>query len=510
MGNISKFSQLFILCCLPLFMVAGPFIAELSLLIFLIIFFFNIIKFKDFKFFKKNILYFISLFYIFLIISGVNSNYFNENYINILFYLRFILISLAISYFLINNQHYLKYIFYFFSFLLFIIYIDSITQFYFEKNILGFPKYRPDRISSFFNDDLILGSFLLRVTPLLIWFGFYFEKDKLKTRLVLILSMFHIYIIFLSGERASFLLVLIYFILLFFALNLNFIFKLKFILFSISIICLTFFLNPILFDRYGNQLYSQIFASDKNNVKFFPYYLPMFDTSLKMMKDSPILGQGPKSFRYACNEKKFEVFFDNRDIIIDNTIVKFQHTWKEPGNLTIENFYVEVGDNVKKNDLLLSYKFINKKEIIHLKAQYEFQIKKIIKKNTYLNDDRVIEVWPKNLPEKIIKKKNSCNTHPHNYYMQLLGETGLVGFIFVLSIFIYILIKIISNSLCVILKKNIKLSNLQICLLTGFIISLWPFTTTGNFFNNWINIMNYYPLGFYLFTIEKIKKDNVS
>ena len=509
MANFSKFSQLFILCCLPLFLVIGPFIAELALFIFLIIFFFNIIKSRNFNFFKKKILYIILLFYLFLIVSGINSNYFDKNYINILFYFRFILISLSISYFLISYPHYLKYIFYFFVFLLSIIYFDSIIQFYLDTNILGFPKYRPDRISSFFNDDLVLGSFLLRLTPLLIWFGFYFEKDKLKTWVVYILSLIHIYVIFLSGERASFFLVFIYFLLLFFALNINFILKLKFILFTFLIVCLTLFLNPMLIDRYGNQLINHISSSDEDKVKFIPNYLPMFETSLKMMKDRPIVGQGPKSFRYACNEKKFEVFFDNREVVIDNTIIKFPHTWKEPGNLKIETLYVEVGDNVMKNDLLLSYRFIDKEKVFYLKAQYEFQITNIIKKNTYLNDDKVIEVSPKNLPKKIIKKQNSCNTHPHNYYIQLLGETGLIGLTFVFLTFIYLLIRISTNSLNIVLKKDIKINNLQICLLVGFIVSLWPLTTTGNFFNNWINILNYYPLGFYFFTTAKIKNENV-
>jgi O-antigen ligase len=38
--------------------------------------------------------------------------------------------------------------------------------------------------------------------------------------------------------------------------------------------------------------------------------------------------------------------------------------------------------------------------------------------------------------------KYHCTTHPHNIYMQLLSETGLIGFLFFISFIIFILIKI--------------------------------------------------------------------
>ena len=34
--------------------------------------------------------------------------------------------------------------------------------------------------------------------------------------------------------------------------------------------------------------------------------------------------------------------------------------------------------------------------------------------------------------------KHGCSTHPHNYYIQVLTENGLIGFSFVLILFIYI------------------------------------------------------------------------
>ena len=35
----------------------------------------------------------------------------------------------------------------------------------------------------------------------------------------------------------------------------------------------------------------------------------------------------------------------------------------------------------------------------------------------------------------------SCSTHPHNYYVQILAEVGLVGLSFILISLIFILIK---------------------------------------------------------------------
>jgi hypothetical protein len=83
----------------------------------------------------------------------------------------------------------------------------------------------------------------------------------------------------------------------------------------------------------------------------------------------------------------------------------------------------------------------------------------------------------------------NCATHPHNIILQLLSETGLISMIFYL-IFIYFLIMNIffrSNS------DGIKVLSI------GLLIYIFPIAPSGNFFNNWLNMIFYYLIGFLMF-----------
>ena len=110
--------------------------------------------------------------------------------------------------------------------------------------------------------------------------------------------------------------------------------------------------------------------------------------------------------------------------------------------------------------------------------------------------------------EKFNHDVYSCATHPHNTYMQLLSETGLVGTIIVFSGFmylIYIILKYIYFFLFFFQERN--LNDYQICLIACFLLTLWPVVPTNSFFNNWVSIVYYLPVGFYLHSIYSNKND---
>lgn len=105
--------------------------------------------------------------------------------------------------------------------------------------------------------------------------------------------------------------------------------------------------------------------------------------------------------------------------------------------------------------------------------------------------------------EKFKSGPRSCSTHPHNYYLQILSATGIITFLIISGFFMFII-----KELFLIFKKKIiygKINNKKNCYLISIFISIFPFATTGSFFNNWISITIYLSLGFLISEYKIIK-----
>jgi len=103
--------------------------------------------------------------------------------------------------------------------------------------------------------------------------------------------------------------------------------------------------------------------------------------------------------------------------------------------------------------------------------------------------------------EKYASGIKPCMTHPHNFYVQLLAETGLIGFLFLFSALGYVLFSALRQFKSIIFKQKRVFTDYQVCLLAGMLITVWPLSTNGNFFNNWLMIIYCLPVGFYLQSI---------
>ena len=110
--------------------------------------------------------------------------------------------------------------------------------------------------------------------------------------------------------------------------------------------------------------------------------------------------------------------------------------------------------------------------------------------------------------EKYEFNKLSCSSHPHHFYIQLLAELGIIGFsfgIFFISYFTYLISKNLKLSF---LGKKKLFNDFQICLLSGILITIWPLAPSGNIFNNWLNIIYFIYIPFYLWSKEGNNKLN--
>ena len=88
------------------------------------------------------------------------------------------------------------------------------------KNLIGYEKYREDRISSFFfKEDLILGSYLSRIFPLFVGILIYFKDEKKLNIIGVLVACLCLLIIFLSGERAALIKTFIGLIIIFSVIN---------------------------------------------------------------------------------------------------------------------------------------------------------------------------------------------------------------------------------------------------------------------------------------------------
>ena len=100
----------------------------------------------------------------------------------------------------------------------------------------------------------------------------------------------------------------------------------------------------------------------------------------------------------------------------------------------------------------------------------------------------------------------SCETHPHNTYIELLSEAGIFAFLIVAGLFILIFYFSIKHFVFKFIrgKKGI-INDFEICLFSAILISLWPFSPSGSFFNNWMSIVYYFPIGLLLWQRSKSK-----
>ena len=399
--NLIQILQILILSLFPA-LIMGPLVAEIILTISIIVYSIYLFKtnlFKETLVFDKFI-YFFCFFYIYFLINSYFSDTPSITFIKIFFFFRFIILLIIVNFLITKEINFLKNLSKVVLFIFLILFIDAFIQKFFSFNLLGQKILSPLRISSFFGDELVMGSYISKFAPILLFGTFLFENQKLK-KLSFIAYVASLYFILISGERAA---IVAYFVSLFYLTVFIKISKtLKFYVLLIIIILGSFSLT------FDNKIKTRIighFSGQTNHslveknllLKFIPIQLIEINkTSLEMFDKNKIFGLGPYSYRYYC--------------------------------------------------------------------------------------------------DKEIQKKICRGGHPHNSYLQLLLETGLIGIFYFLLPFIFV----IFNQFKAISKKDktldYNLFTISSCLVFLF---LWPINQYGNIFNNWLNFSYYLLFSIYI------------
>jgi O-antigen ligase len=126
-------------------------------------------------------------------------------------------------------------------------------------------------------------------------------------------------------------------------------------------------------------------------------------------------------------------------------------------------------------------------------------------------DNFLIGIGPKNFREKCKEKKYNfseltCSTHPHNFPLQLLAETGIFTFLIYLILNFFIWYNLIKNLIYKFILKEKYLDDFKVALLINIAILVWPLSPNGSIFNNWLSIILYYPVGFLLWSMRNNRK----
>ena len=390
-------------------LILGPFFPDLivSLSSFFFLFYLFIHKLY-FYFTVKHLI----IFFIFCIYCILVSIFFAKDILlsfeSSLFYFRIGVFSCLIWHLLEQDKKILNYFYYALVISFLALIVDGYIQFFTGTNIVGLTK-AGDRISSFFGNELIMGSYLSRLFPLL--FALFIVKEKKKLELYVMIFFFVLLsgLVLISGERASFFLYVLSFI--FIIIFVKGYTKLKTIFLVGSLIITIIIISS--FDQVKNRILSNP-KSTITKFIFTPAHDSLIRTAYNMFLDKPLFGHGPKMFRVICKDEKYAV-----------------------------------------------------------------------------------GITP-------------CMTHPHNFYVQLLAETGIIGFSFLFSAFAYVLYCAYRQLKSIVLRQKRYLTNYQVCLLAGILITVWPLTTNGNFFHNWLMIFYSLPVGFYLHSIYGKNRKSIS
>ena len=382
---------------------------------------------KDFN--KKILFLFVSFFIVVLLSSYINYFFIeaNKDAIKSILYLRYLLFLFVIRALIINRHININYFLSICFLLSFLIALDILIQSLIGKNIIGnniieFPggiTYH----TGVFGDELIAGSFLLTFSTIGIFSIFNLlkiEKKLINLIIFFTLILFFLISILLSGNRMPLLMFLIF--LVFLGLIYKKKEKLYFFSFATIVSILLSFLiinSENLIKRAGN------FIVGIPNPIIIIEELKKEYPNLKKYESSGIQFHNLEEFKSTKNSKVYPFFTGHLSIYITSI------------------------------DLFLDKPIVG----------------------------GGIKSFRNNCHNKIHLPNRVCENHPHNYILEILNDTGLIGLTIIFCIVSYLLLNNYKDYKFSEPEKS-KISNwIYLAIILSILIQFFPFKSTGSFFS---------------------------
>ena len=458
---------------LPLVFILGNAAINITLTLLLVIFIYSTFIKKDFTIYSSIYFKILLLFWAYLIINSTLINFNETSLIKSFAFVRFLLLPFAIIYFLKNKMINEKIIFYFFIIIISLVSIDIIFQYMTGQNYFGYipkmcttvsgglmnadslvPKFNIvniidhptttgdqvlincERYSGIFNEELIAGSYLLLFALPFLVFLMIFNKKIRYSKFLFLISS--ILIITASILTGDRAPVLI-----------------------ILIAFLLFFLF------YGESLKKKILS-----IILGFGILSILIYSIPHLKHR-FISWPMQTFMHENDDRG--VFVNRKEETLFKIFV-FETQW----GLHFLTAYDIAKENIFFGSGVRSFREkCQKYDIEYLKSKYL--------------DPSIVKEY-KDGPN------TGCSTHPHNIYLELLAETGVLG----LSIFIFFL----STTLIRVYLQNKAKNNIIFISTLVILISLFsPLKPTGSFFSTFNAYIMWIIISFYLYWSEiKFKK----
>jgi len=459
----------FVFAFFPFSFIIGSLFVNLNLLLFCCLGIFYLkskILQTKYDFIIKIIFLFFLVVFLSTTISVIKSQYFDEHLSDlnlsrfaksILFFRYFLLLIIT---YLLNKYDILDFKYFFFTaaFASILVSIDLIFQYTFGFNMIGFENPFPStgvadetkgasywlpimalnpRNSGFFGDEYIAGGYIQRFGFFAILSVILLFKNKNYKKFI-----FPMTIICILGAGITFAGNRMPLALFIFGLFLIFLFdlKIKKILFT-SLVALLIIVNFIILSHETYKHAYHLFIYNSKSI----FYLPITKVLSKFNKFDE---QSPKIKKFFYKGRKVRLETNHERLFL--TAID---TWK---------FNKVYGNGIKSFRVVCH--ILGKKEDINM-------------------EERLFNPNGPLVPEGVIyfgKKNRMCSNHPHNYYLEILTETGAVGLIIISIIALTFIIFLFKN------YKFIKKINLENFILLSAIISLivegMPLRSSGSIF----------------------------